>query len=90
MMRGSTPPTAVATMRAIGVKPNSRTACSEAISSAHAPSLMPDEFPAVTDPLPSVRNAGLSFAELLDRRVRPKELVLREHAGRLALPAAES
>jgi hypothetical protein len=61
MVRGSTPATAVATMRASGVKPNSLTARSEASSKAHAPSLIPDELPAVTLPLPSVRNAGLSL-----------------------------
>ena len=46
-----------------GVKPNFSIALSDAINNAAAPSLSPDELPAVTDPLPSERNAGLSFAK---------------------------
>src|ERR1041385_2591447 len=64
MMRGSTPAAATATTRALGVRPSSSTALSDATSSAHAPSLSPLEFPAVTDPLPSPRNAGLSLARI--------------------------
>ena len=81
MMRGSTPATAVATMRAIGSTPSSRAPLSDATSSAAAPSLSPDELPAVTEPLPSVRNAGLSFASDLERRVGANELVLRRRAS---------
>ena len=36
--------------------------CSEVTSTAAAPSLMPDELPAVTDPDPSFLNAGFSEA----------------------------
>ena len=55
-----TPETALITMRARGVAPSSRAPASDAISNAAAPSLSPDEFPAVTEP-PSGRNAGLSL-----------------------------
>jgi hypothetical protein len=57
MMRGSTPATAAVTTRACGVRPWRLTACSLATIKAHAPSLMPAEFPAVT--LPSARTTPL-------------------------------
>ncbi len=44
----------------VGSSENSLTARSDATSSAAAPSLIPEEFPAVTDP--PARNAGLSRA----------------------------
>ena len=62
MTRGSTPTMAWATMRAIGLTPSSFT-FSPLISSRAAPaSLRPHELPAVTLPLPLVRNTGLSLA----------------------------
>jgi hypothetical protein len=60
MTRGSTPATALVTTRASGVRLYLRTASSDAISRAEAPSLIPDELPAVT--LPPLRNAGFNFA----------------------------
>ena len=51
------------------------------MSSAAAPSLSPDELPAVTEPLPSVRNAGLQLREHLERRVGADELVLSKRFG---------
>ena len=62
IVRGSTPATAVETMRAIGVNPCALAPSSEQTNNAAAPSLSPDELPAVTEPLPSVRNAGFSLA----------------------------
>ena len=62
MIRGSTPAAALATTRARGARPISRAPRSEASRSAAAPSLRPDEFPAVTEPAPSERKAGLSRA----------------------------
>ena len=59
--RGSTPATALATIRATGLRLNLLIASSDAMRSATAPSLRPDELPAVTEPLPSSRNAGFSF-----------------------------
>jgi len=46
MMRGGTPATAIATTRALGVRPFLDAASSEAINRAHAPSLTPEAFPA--------------------------------------------
>ena len=59
-MQGSTPTTAEVTIRANGFKLRILTPFSEAISMAAAPSLSPDELPAVT--VPSFLNVGLSFA----------------------------
>ena len=64
IVAGSTPATALETMRAIGRHPSSRARASEVTSTAAAPSLMPDELPAVTDPDPSRLKAGLSDASL--------------------------
>ncbi len=60
MIRGATPATAAATMRARGVRPCRFAASSEAISVAHAPSLTPEALPAVT--VPSGRTMALSLA----------------------------
>ena len=60
MIAGSTPATAVETTRASGRRPRDRASSASTTSVAAAPSLIPDEFPAVTDP-PS-RNAGRSLA----------------------------
>ena len=63
MIRGSTPATAARDdARQRREAELAHRALSDASSSAHAPSLIPDELPAVTLPLPSVRNAGLSLA----------------------------
>ena len=59
-MQGSTPTTAEATIRAIGFTLCILTPFSDTMSMAAAPSLRPDELPAVT--VPSFLNAGLSFA----------------------------
>ena len=64
--RGATPATAIATMRARGVRPFRFAASSEAIRSAHAPSFTPEAFPAVT--VPSGRTIGF-------RRARPSSVV---------------
>ena len=58
--RGSTPATALPTNAPSGSMPSSRAFSSDAITSAAAPSLMPDELPAVT--VPPLRNAGFSAA----------------------------
>src|SRR5215831_19912578 len=50
MIEGSTPATAIETIFAVGFNPNFFTADSLASNMAAAPSLMPDEFPAVTVP----------------------------------------
>ena len=52
-------------VRANGFAPSGFMPASDAMSSAQAPSLMPDELPAVTEPLPSVRNAGRSLVNLV-------------------------
>src|SRR5881396_4335316 len=63
MQLGSTPATAVATIRASGLHPPSVVPSFRRITSrAAAPSLIPLELPAVTVPPPSGRNAGLSCA----------------------------
>ncbi len=62
MQLGSTPATAVPTMRASGVSRCALTAAALATPSAAAPSLMPLELPAVA--VPSLANAGVSFARL--------------------------
>ena len=62
MTRGSTLATPEETIRATGVSAWAVSASSEASSSAQAPSLRPEEFPAVTLPLPSCRKAGFNFA----------------------------
>ncbi len=51
IIRGSTPAVAPATMRARGVNLKRRTASSDAMTSAHAPSFTPEALPAVTVPL---------------------------------------
>ena len=67
IVAGSTPATADATILAIGRRPSSRALASDVTSTAAAPSLMPDEFPAVTEPVPSRLNAG--FSDPSDSRV---------------------
>ncbi len=57
---GSSPASANCTMRARGVRPSRAAASSLVTSTAAAPSLICDEFPAVTNP--SGLNAGLSVA----------------------------
>src|SRR5436190_7736291 len=64
--RGSTPATAPPAKAPSGSTPSSRAFSADAITSAAAPSLIPEEFPAVTVPLS--RNAGFS-AESLSRSV---------------------
>ena len=58
--RGSTPATALPTNVPSGSTPSSRARSSEAITSAAAPSLIPDALPAVT--VPPSRKAGCSVA----------------------------
>ena len=58
--RGSTPATALPTNVPSGSTPSSRAFSSDATTSAAAPSLSPDELPAVT--VPPGRNAGFSVA----------------------------
>ena len=84
-MAGSTPATALATIRAIGRSPSSRARDSLMTSTAAAPSLMPELLPAVTEPEASRLNAGLSVGERLQGRVRPRMLVGREGARLAAL-----
>src|SRR5579859_4193092 len=60
MHAGSTPATAQLTMRARGFHPAAAALPAEVSTSAAAPSLMQEEFPAVTDP--PLRKTGLSFA----------------------------
>src|SRR5437667_10274565 len=62
MQLGSTPATAVATIRAIAAPRRPSPPFAAVTSSAAAPSVMPLELAAVTVPLE--RNAGLSFATL--------------------------
>ena len=57
---GSTPAVANPANRASGVSPSSRTRRPLMTTTADAPSLICDEFPAVT--VPSAWNAALSFA----------------------------
>ena len=57
---GSTPATALPANAASGSTPSSRAFSSDAMTSAAAPSLIPDEFPAVTPP--PARKAGFSAA----------------------------
>ncbi len=57
--RGSTPAVAEPTTRAMGVNPNFAAAASEATNNAHAPSLMPEAFPAVTVPFSTKRRGQL-------------------------------
>ena len=85
MVAGSTPATALATIRAIGRSPSSRARASLITSSAAAPSLMPELLPAVTDPVASRLNAGLSAASDSMRGVGPRVLVGLEAARRAAL-----
>ena len=63
-LSSSTPATALVTMRASGLAASSAMPLSDAIRSAAAPSFRPDELPAVTEPLPSVRNAGFNLASV--------------------------
>ena len=60
MIAGSTPATAVDTIRASGRRPSARARSASTSSTADAPSLIPDAFPAVT--VPPSRNAGRSRA----------------------------
>ena len=50
MILGGTPPAANPKIRALGSRPCSLAASSEAIIRAQEPSLIPDELPAVTEP----------------------------------------
>jgi len=59
---GSTPATAVATIRAMGSAPRAAARSSEATARAAAPSLMPEALPAVT--VPSSRKTGGSLARI--------------------------
>ncbi len=60
MQSGSTPATAVPTIRAIGAKPSRSARSRPTTSRAAAPSFRPEELPAVT--VPSVLKAGRSAA----------------------------
>ena len=62
MIHGSTPATPELTIRAIGVKPKSLIACSEAKILAAAPSFKPEALPAVT--VPSALKAGRNFDKI--------------------------
>ena len=62
MILGSTPTTAELKILAIGFKPYCSTALLDAMIVAAAPSLRPEELPAVT--LPSFLKAGLSLAKI--------------------------
>ena len=79
MTLGSTPATAVATMRASGRQPSASAALRRRPGSAAAPSLMPLELPAVT--VPPSRKAGGSLAELLRRDPGPRVLVAVDDVG---------
>ena len=59
MILGSTPADAKLTKRAIGVRFNSLTISSDMIKTNAAPSLICDEFPAVT--LPAAAKTGFKF-----------------------------
>ena len=61
IMRGSIPTAVEAIILARGLSWYCSIAASEAISTAAAPSLMPDAFPAVT--VPSAVTTGFSFAK---------------------------
>jgi hypothetical protein len=66
-------------MRAIGLRPNSRAFFSVPMTSAAAPSLMPEELPAVT--VPSFAKAGfnaLSFSAVVPARGYSSRLTLTE------------
>ena len=84
MTAGSTPATAVESTRAIGRSPSARARSASTTSTAEAPSLMPDEFPAVTEP-PSGRNAGRSFASA-SRLVSARGCSSRATDDRVAAP----
>ena len=58
MISGDSPDTPVETMRASGVRPRALALVSDMITTAAAPSLSGQAFPAVT--VPSGRNTGLS------------------------------
>ena len=60
MIFGSTPPRAPATHVAIGLTPSSLAFSSLITTTAAAPSLIPEELPAVTKP-PSFLNAGFNL-----------------------------
>ena len=82
MIRGSTPATAEETIRAIGSRLCFLTASSDAMRSAAAPSLMPEELPAVTDPF--VVGMRLEFRQHFECRVGANELVFGESFRLLA------
>src|SRR5213076_123597 len=77
--RGSTPATALPTNVPSGSTPSSPAFSSDAITSAAAPSSIPDALPAVT--VPPSRNAGFSPPPL--RLERERVLVLPRHAPTL-------
>ena len=60
MIAGSTPAVAHAAIRASGVSPRAAASLALIKTTAAAPSLMPDAFPAVT--VPSLVKAGFNFA----------------------------
>ena len=73
-------------MVASGVRPSSFALASDMITTAAAPSLMPDALPAVTVP-PSVLKAGPQRLQLLGRRAGPRVLVGVELEGLALLRA---
>ena len=79
MISGGTPATAKLTNRAIGFKPSLPPGPSDITSAAAAPSLVCEEFPAVTDPL-HVKDR-LQFCQCLERRVAPRTLIPEQHVG---------
>ena len=84
---GSTPATAVATTRASGFRPSSRARSASTSSTADAPSLMPELFPAVTEP-PSRLNAGFSLARA-SAEVSARGCSSRLDGRGLALPTGD-
>ncbi len=82
IMRGGTPAVATPRSRAIGFNPYLPTARSLAISTATAPSLMPDALPAVT--LPSGLTTPFNFDERIERGLA-RMFILGDH--RIALLA---
>ena len=94
MRCGSTPDTAPDTIRAMGSSPSSRPRSAETTRRAAAPSLMPDELPAVT--VPFFLKTGWSLAKAIDlagrmTRWSPVALRLAKDAIRAAfeMPLAE-
>ena len=84
MVTGSTPARAKAWKRARGRSPRALAFSSLMISTAEAPSVICDEFPAVT--LPSSLKAGFSLASVSTARVGPDALVGRRRSRRCPCP----